>query len=150
MATFWFWLFTIVISLIVGAVITIIGYGIITFLRDLWFKRGIPKNKIGITDYIKENPERFEKTNPGKPLKEDKQKELEDDKRKRAKYREFEKLRRAAEVGSGTRGEGEPDNLTPRTEQLQGRNVLPNEPSSVNQQPSVGNAASRRKVRLDG
>lgn len=149
-ATFWFWFFTIVVSIIAGAILFILFYGLFTWLRDLLsLKRGIPKDKKSVTDYIKENPEKFEKTNPGRPLKENKQQELENERREQTKFREFEKLRRAELRGRASR-ERQPDSGSKGSEQLSGRNVLPNEPSTGGQFGSVGNAANRRKVRLDG
>lgn len=154
MASFLFWFFSILLSIIAGAVATILIYGAFIFLRDtFFFKKGIPKDKKKIQEYIKDNPEKFEKTNPGKPLKEDKDKELENGKRERAKFREFEKLRRAERLRGVTArspGEGKPNNSIEGTRELSERRVLQNEFSTSNNPSIPGNGETKRKVRLDG
>lgn len=155
MASFWFWLFAVILSLISGAIIIFLSWGFITMIKDLIIKKGIPKSKEGVTNYIKENEEKFDKTNPGKADNTAIKEVLENDRRSRQKYREFEKLRReelkarANGNESGARREGNNNNTSTRSEPLQRRELLQNVSSASSKLDTPRSSEAKSRVKLD-
>lgn len=150
MASFWFWFFTIILSTIGGALGLIILWGLWTLGRDAFFlKKGIPKIKEKVSEYIKERPEKFQGTNPGK-VSEENYKEVEEDERRRNKeYREFEKLRRA-ELKRKVGGSQRDDSNSKKSQQLPGRELLSNDVSRGDKLDKSRDGNSKPSVKLDG
>lgn len=142
MASFWFWLFTIIISAFVGIIGTIILWFLGTFLKDIfWSKFGIPRNKKKLSNYIQSKNEKF--LYPGKPEEIKREVKEANEQRERHKFREFEKLRR--EELKRRREAGNPTNTTA----LPKRSVLQNEPNTNPKLSDPGSSKSSRKVKLD-
>ena len=129
MASFWFWLIALVGSIIGGAIFLLLIYGFFTGVRDsLSLKRGIPKQRTRVSEYIKEHPEKFENTNPGKHDKITKSKEVKNHGTTNPDtFRQFEKLRRIELERriKGTNGNKGTPRDPPRDEQLPTKPVLP-------------------------
>lgn len=148
MANFWLWFFAVILSLIVGSLMIFLFWSGLVLLKDLWIKRGIPSKRPRVADYIKENPEKFDKTNPGKALENDIKEVHEDERNRNAKYREFEKLRRE-ELKGRNPGERQPNNSTQGSEQPARRELLQNKPTSIPNSNLTGNKPAKRSVKLD-
>jgi len=121
-------------------------------LKDLFVKRGIPSKKPKVTDYIKDNPEKFEKTNPGKASEQSIKEVLEDEQQRRAKYREFEKLRREELNGRNprsTQGSERTNSSTQGSEQPARRELLQDKPAPIPNRNSPGSTTTKRKLKLD-
>lgn len=144
--TFWFWLLLSGLALIVGIVIIALIFGLANVKDLLTIKKKLPKDKKLLSQYIKDNGEFFKSSNT--PIKTRKEVE-EDEYRKSLKFREFEKLRRMEETNSGIRGK-RPDNSPVKgNTELQGRNIFPNESSSINPSFRPNSQSSRRTIKLD-
>lgn len=148
MASFWFWIFTILLSLIAGILLTMGFYVVINWFKDLIIKWRLPKDKKKLSAYIKEHPEEFGNTNPGRALELNKEEELKDERREATKFREFEKLRRA-EIKGRTSEQRTDDRSSKGTEQLPGRELLPDGTSFGNSSDKSSPDPNRRRVKLD-
>lgn len=150
MASFWFWLISVLGSIIGGALGILILYGFFTLLRDwLFLKRGIPRKRSKVAEWIKEHPEKFDKTNPEKEDKKlNANEEVKNAGKERGKYREFEKLRRA-ELKGRTRQERTSDRSSKGTPQLQRGELLQNEPSPIDTDVKPRSSSAKPRVKLD-
>lgn len=148
MANFWIWFFAVILSLIVGALAIFFIWGGFILLKDLWVKRGIPSKRPKVAEYIKENPEKFEKTNPGKASEKDIKEVQEDERNRHEQYREFEKLRRE-ELKGRTSGERQPNSSTSGSKQSERRELLQDKPTSIPNSNSSGSTPIKRRIKLD-
>ena len=136
-------------ALISGGLAVVIFYGGAGIIRDMTsLKKGIPKNKPATSEYVKENPERFESTNPGFVSEKDKREVERDERRRAAKFREFEKLRQV-EFKRRTGIIEKPKLDSKRTSKLPGNPVLSNVPNSRNKGDGKPDSKSKRIVKLD-
>lgn len=152
MASFWFWFIVIIGSTIAGALGFLILYGISIFFRDTFFlKRGIPKNKKKVTEFIKNNPDKFggykHKENE-ENSKLNQEQEVQNERREREKFREFEKLRRA-ELKSRVGGSETSELASKGNEPIQRRELLSNEPNPSSTSDSGGSKPTKPRVKLD-
>lgn len=154
MASIWFWIFTPIVVIIFSVVFSFLVFFIFAWLRDkLFIKRKIPKSKEKVSEFIKDNKELL--ANPGKSQINKKEEEEKNVKRRRAKYREFDKLRRL-EL-KGTAGTKEPNDRTTPAEpkpskpaqQPKGTGVLPSSSDRGNKESSRSSNGSKPKVKLD-
>lgn len=147
MASFLFYFVAVIVSLLAGGLITFLIWGFFALIKNAIVTRGIPKNRKKLTEYLKENQEKYK--NPG--LTSDSEKEVYDinEQRRARKFREFEKLRRdefKARVGKSS----EDDRSTPGGKQLQQqRELLPNGPSREHKTIEPRNTDNRKRVKLD-
>lgn len=148
MASFFFWLVVSIVSLLLGAFIIFILWGLVALIKDLFLTWRIPKNKKALSEYLKQ-PEIKEKyCNPGKPTDSDKEVKKQDEQRRARKYREFERLRR--EEFKARIGESPKDNPGPTGGQQlqQQRGVFQNGPSREPKDNSPRNPKSKPRVSL--
>lgn len=135
--------------MVAGGLLALIFYGGGGLLRDLFsLKRGIPRNKKKVSEFIKNNPEKFGNSDPGVPSEKDKREVEEDERRRADKYREFEKLRQdefRARVGNGKNSECDNEGV----EELRGNPVLPNGLDPGIKDNERGTNENRRRVKLD-
>lgn len=156
MASFWFWLVTIIGSLIGGAVLFSFSFFVFTFFRDaLWMKKGLPKKSADVQEFIKQNPDKFDKTSvliDKSKLNQEEEKQKENARRK--KFREFEKLRRAFFRDKGSpdvkdSGRGADD------KQLEGNHPVQRDPlfqASLGKDGGIGSQradSTKPRVKLD-
>lgn len=149
MASFWFWFVSILLSVLAGAITLAIVFFIFTKGRDLLFlKRGIPRRKKKVTEWIKSNPKKLEKSGPlimHSDSKLNKQEVKEDVRKQQRKFREFEKLRRA-ELKGRTAKQRPINSGSAGNEQPAGEELLQNEPNTIDSKPERTNTDTERKA----
>lgn len=147
MASFWFWLFTILLSCLAGGMIMLILFGAFAFVKDLFvIKKGIEtKDKKAVSQFIQVNKQKLSFAGkPEKPTKEQEEKEEND---RRAKVREFEKLRR---IESRTRESEQLPRDTPGVKELSAEGLLPHESSKSDRESGASDGTAKKRVKLDG
>jgi len=147
MASFFFYLIAVIVSLLAGGILTFLIWGFFALIKDAIVKRGIPKGKKQLTEYLKENKEKY--ANPGFTTENQKEVQIENERRRTQKFREFERLRRTelkARIGKGKQN----NNSTPGGKQLQQqRELLPNVASGKPKDDSPRNPDTKPRVKLD-
>lgn len=130
MASFWFWFITCVAALIIGAVVFaglfLLGSWFMDLVKYKIFK--IPRKREKVSKWIEENSDKLENA-PRDQFINKSEEVLKNDRRERDKFREFDKLRNEYLKGA-TRGREESNGNNEGSEQLKGRELLPNETSS--------------------
>lgn len=152
MASFWFWFLSILGSVILGAISITIIHFLFTKTRDLLIlKRGIPRRKKKVTEWIKSNPKKLEKSGPliihsDKEL--NKQEVKEDVRQQQRKFREFEKLRRT-ELKGRTAKQRPTNSSSKGNEQPTGKKLLQNEPYTIDSKPKRTDTNTEPKANRD-
>lgn len=150
MASFFLWLIVIVGGLIVGAFAGFFLFFLITFLKDLFVKKGIPSNRQRVSEYLKdeENMEKYK--NPGLPTQSEKEVYKTNEQRRVQKFREFERLRRE-EFKGRTRKSPKNNSSSTGSQQLQQQpKLLPNGSSGKRESNSPRDPSPKLRVKLDG
>lgn len=153
MASVWFWIFVPMATIILGIVFSFIIYFIWSFIGNLFIKKGIPRGKNKVSEFIKENKDNL--LDPGKE-KINKEEEVKHANKQRRKYREFDKLRRA-DLKKRTEGKGKDNRGTESSSRRSGESKQSEGHSNVSAKSDPKSPKSRAKdgpnkprVKLDG
>lgn len=148
MASFWFWLGVSLGSLIGGVVIAFILFFFYASFTDfIKYKRGFPRGKERVSQYIKDNEEKFKDAEAHKPKSTEKE-VIVNERTRRAKFREFEKLRDAY-LKRPTDTSTQRDRSPKGSVQLPTRQLLSNDSDKSNNDTSGQLREDKRTVRLD-